>query len=63
MKLDSEYFLRALNRFNLKAEECFFVDDVPSNVEGAVYCGMSGAVFYSDAALLRQEFKNAGVTL
>ena len=63
MKPDVEYFLRALNRFNLKAEECFFVDDVPSNVEGAAYCGIHGAVFHGDAALLRQQLKNAGVNL
>ena len=63
MKPDAEYYLRALNRFGLKAEECFFVDDVPSKVEGAVYCGISGAVFHGDAALLRQKLKNAGVNL
>ena len=63
MKPDAEYFLRALNRFNLKADECFFVDDVPSNVEGAAYCGIHGAVFHGDAALLRQQLKNAGVNL
>ena len=61
MKPDAEYYLRALNRFGLKADECFFVDDVPSNVEGAIYCGIHGAVFHGDAALLRQQLKNAGV--
>ena len=63
MKPDAEYYLRALNRFGLKADECFFVDDVPSNVEGAIYCGIHGAVFHGDAALLRQQLKNAGVNL
>ena len=63
MKPGAEYYLRALNRFGLKAEECFFVDDVPANVEGAAFCGISGAVFHGDAALLRQQLKNAGVNL
>ena len=63
MKPDAEYYLRALKRFNLIADECFFVDDVPSNVEGAAYCGIHGAVFHGDAALLRQQLKNAGVNL
>ena len=63
MKPDAEYFLRALNRFNLKAAECFFVDDVAANVEGAAYCGIPGAVFHGDAALLREQLKNAGVNL
>ena len=63
MKPGAEYFLCALNRFGLKAEECFFVDDVPANVEGAVFCGIAGAVFHGDAQLLRQQLKNAGVNL
>ena len=63
MKPDAGYYLRALNRFDLKAEECFFVDDVPANVEGAAFCGISGAVFHGDAALLRQQLKTAGVNL
>ena len=63
MKPNADYYLRALNRFNLIADECFFVDDVPSNVEGAAYCGIHGAVFHGDAALLRQQLKNAGVNL
>ena len=63
MKPGAEYFLRALKRFGLKAEECFFVDDQPANVEGAAYCGIPGAVFHGDAALLRSQMKAAGITL
>ena len=63
MKPGAEYYLRALNRFGLKAEECFFVDDMPANVEGALFCGISGAVFRGDAALLRSQLKDAGVNL
>ena len=63
MKPGCEYFLRALNRFGLKAEECFFVDDMPSNVEGAAFCGIPGAIFHGDADLLRSQMKAAGITL
>ena len=63
MKPDCNYFLRALDRFGLKAQECFFVDDMPANVEGAAFCGISGAVFHGDATLLRQQLKAAGVRL
>ena len=63
MKPGAEYFLRALKRFGLKAEECFFVDDQPANVEGAAYCGIPGAVFHGDAALLRSRMKAAGIDL
>lgn len=63
MKPNAEYYLRALNKFSLKAEECFFVDDVPSNIEGALYCGISGAVFHGDAVLLRRQLRAAGVNI
>lgn len=63
MKPGCEYFLRALNRFGLKADECFFVDDMPANVEGAAFCGIPGAVFHGDAKLLRQQMISAGIRL
>lgn len=63
MKPGAEYYLRALNRFGLKAEECFFIDDVPANIEGALFCGIQGAIFRGDAALLRQQLKAAGVNI
>ena len=63
MKPDGEYYLRALNRFGLKAEECFFVDDVPSNIEGALYCGIPGTIFRGDAALLRKQMRSAGIQI
>ena len=63
MKPGCEYFLRALSRFGLKAEECFFVDDVPANVEGAAFCGIPGAVFFGDARLLRSQLRSAGVNV
>ena len=63
MKPDAEYYLRALNRFGLKADECFFVDDVPSNIEGALYCGIPGAIFRGDASLLRKQMRAAGIKI
>ena len=63
MKPGCEYFTRALNRFGLKAGECFFVDDQPANVEGARYCGIPGTVFFGDAGLLRSQLRAAGVNV
>lgn len=63
MKPQADYYLRALNRFNLKADECFFVDDMPANVEGALFCGIPGAIFRGDVDLLRQQMKEAGIQL
>ncbi|MFR1038190.1 MAG: HAD-IA family hydrolase [Clostridium sp.] len=32
-------------RFGLKPEECYFIDDLPMNIEGAKACGMDGHCF------------------
>lgn len=61
MKPQPEIYRLILERFGLKAEECFFIDDVPANIEGALYCGMSGAVFYDDVEYLRRKLREAGV--
>ncbi|MBQ3193235.1 MAG: HAD family phosphatase [Oscillospiraceae bacterium] len=61
MKPHPDYYRTALKRFGLKPEECFFIDDVPANIEGALYCGISGAVFHKDVTLLRRQLSSAGV--
>ena len=61
IKPQPEIYRLILERFSLKAEECFFIDDVPANIEGAFYCGIPGAVFHDDVALLRRNLREAGV--
>ena len=61
IKPQPEIYRLILERFGLKAEECFFIDDVPANIEGALCCGISGAVFYNDVAYLRRNLREAGV--
>lgn len=63
VKPQPEIYRLCLQRFGLKAEECFFIDDVAANIEGALYCGLSGAVFHGDAALLRKALRAAGVNI
>ena len=61
MKPHPDYYLRALEKFGLTPGECFFIDDVPANIEGALYCGIPGVVFHKDAKLLRLQLRAAGV--
>ena len=61
IKPQREIYELCLEKFGLKAEECFFIDDAPANIEGAMCCGISGAVFHGDAALLRSQLRTAGV--
>lgn len=63
MKPHPDYYRIALERFSLKPEECFFIDDVPANIEGALYCGIPGTVFHKDVPLLRSQLRDAGITL
>ena len=63
MKPHPDYYRRALSRFGLKPEECFFIDDVPANIEGALYCGIPGAVFHGDVTLLRRQMQQSGISI
>lgn len=40
-----EIYLDFLKRFDLKAEECIFIDDVKDNIDGARSVGMKGFVY------------------
>lgn len=61
LKPQHEIFEALFHRFGLSAESCFFVDDVPANVEGAQNVGMPGTVFRGDMSRLRRELHDAGV--
>jgi 2-haloacid dehalogenase len=51
IKPDSEYFERALERFDLRPEEVLFIDDRPDNTAAAMALGMPAVVFTSPEAL------------
>lgn len=63
VKPQPEVYKLCLEKFGLKAEESFFIDDVGANVEGAINCGLSGAVFFGDVSRLRQDLRIAGVDI
>lgn len=54
VKPDPHLFQILLDRYNLTAEECTFVDDNPTNVAAAQKLGMQGIVF-TNAESLRKE--------
>ncbi|MBR2875716.1 MAG: HAD family phosphatase [Clostridia bacterium] len=64
IKPNREIYEAFCNKFNLKPEECFFIDDLEANIEGAKNYGMSGFVFKApDTASLRVALRNAGVNI
>lgn len=60
LKPQPEIYQVLLREYGLKAEECFFVDDLFINVEAALLVGMSGAIFRG-ADDLRRNLIQAGV--
>lgn len=45
LKPQKEIYQRLFERFHLKPEECFFIDDLQLNIDGARECGMDGYCF------------------
>lgn len=45
IKPQKEMYEHLFKRFHLKPEECFFIDDLDLNIEGARACGMDGYCF------------------
>lgn len=61
LKPQHEIYETLFREYGLKPGECFFIDDLALNVEGAWYVGMDGAVFDGDFARLRRALNDAGV--
>ncbi len=61
LKPSHEIFERLYEKFGLNPGQCWFIDDSPQNVEGAIQTGMGGSVFYGDVKRLRRELIRAGI--
>ena len=63
VKPQREIYEMALEKFGVKAEECVFIDDLPSNIEMGENCGIRGIVFHGDVNILRGDLRRAGVKI
>lgn len=54
IKPQKEIYQHLFSRFDLKPEECFFIDDLDINIEGSRACGMDGYCFDGDIDKLRK---------
>ena len=62
IKPGKEIFDVLFNEFSLKAEECFFIDDVAANIEGAAATGMQGHCYYhGDLDVLIADMKERNI--
>jgi putative hydrolase of the HAD superfamily len=56
MKPEPEVFMHLLATFNLRPEECVFIDDVLANIESARQVGLH-TIWFKDAAQCRRELE------
>ena len=57
VKPDIRIYQYLLETYGLVPEECFFIDDMAANVEGARKAGISGAVFGGDFEEIRKKLE------
>ena len=62
IKPDVDIYDRLCEKFGLVKEECLFVDDRQSNIDGAKAAGMP-AVLFTDACQLEKDLKKFGVNI
>ena len=63
VKPQPEIYTLLCNTFGLQPSECFMIDDMPMNIEGAYEAGLAGFVFHGEVSALRNALKQAGVHL
>lgn len=61
LKPEREAYIDFFSTFNLQAQECFFIDDTPANIEAASLLGMSGSVYYGNIVELRSVLQENGL--
>ena len=66
VKPNKEIYLKLFENYNLKPEECFFIDDREENIKAGQILGMNGHVFdykkYGISALIK-DLKANGVNV
>ncbi|MBE6749089.1 MAG: HAD family phosphatase [Ruminococcaceae bacterium] len=64
IKPDRKIYEAFCNKFSLEPGECFFIDDLEANIEGAKNYGMNGFVFHApDTESLKTALREAGVNI
>ena len=61
VKPQPEIYEYMFKKFNLKREECIFIDDSTQNIEASEYVGMKGIVFHFDYKEVREKLALNGV--
>lgn len=63
LKPDIAIYHTFCSHFGLVPAECFFIDDTPANIEGAIYMGMQGFIFRKNVGALESALRDAGISI
>ncbi len=64
LKPEREIYEALYEKFSLNPDECFFIDDVQANIDGAKAAGMDGhCYFHGDIEILRNALREKGVRI
>lgn len=62
LKPEKEIYEKLYETFSLNPEECFFIDDVQANIDGAKATGMDGHCYYhGDLNILKRDMEQKGI--
>lgn len=62
LKPEKEIYEKLYETFSLKPEECFFIDDVQANIDGAKATGMDGHCYYhGDLDILKRDMEQRNI--
>ncbi len=64
LKPEKEIYEALFEKFSLNPAECYFVDDVQKNIDGARAAGMDGHCYYhGDVEILRKAMQEKGINI
>lgn len=64
LKPEKEIYLALYEKFSLIPEECYFIDDVQANIDGAKAAGMDGHCYYrGDIEILKKAMIEKGIEI
>lgn len=64
LKPEKEIYEKLYETFSLNPEECFFIDDVQANIDGAAATGMQGHCYYhGDLEILKAAMVENGIEI
>lgn len=63
LKPDLNIYKKFFEQYGLDPKECYFIDDMATNIEAAEITGMKGYVYHMDIDRLKRAMRDEGITI